>query len=343
MEFEQIILCTDAPAKQGLAYYYFLALRDIIGEKRVVLIDEEGREYGSSLVARARRRIQLETGQLSRAKCLRVMETVKTGKKNVIMLFNNADLQVADIELLANNKDIYLINYLSDHPYGMYAQRQKEVLAGLPFFDLVITFAEDLLPVLYQLGARKVERLPFGYCTYTHLEPSKAITERFPDSIYYFGTWTSAIENWLLCLTDFNLVIEGNSWQSANSKTLRSIGTKAKPNTDHNMAMLAKKAGLVVNFTRATHGCFHTMKTFELTVAGALVLSNYSREQAAFFPADKAMLYFNTKEELRNKVQSYLYNPSAFESIREQAIEYAVPHSYKDRGEKLLAILCQQK
>jgi len=40
MEFSKIIFCTQAPQNTGLAYYYYLAAKDLLSTDRVVLMDE---------------------------------------------------------------------------------------------------------------------------------------------------------------------------------------------------------------------------------------------------------------------------------------------------------------
>lgn len=338
MKFDKVVLCTDAPSEQGLAYYYFRAFRDILGVGQVVIVDEGNRKYDATIGERGIRRIKQEMGLLSKSKYESVLKVLSSGN-NLVILFGNSDLRPKEIKLLSENPLIYLVNYLSDHPNGLYQSRQVEVIQCLPYFNLILTFATDILPVLYQYGAKRVERIPFAYCKYTHLQPVKDVSTEFPDKVFYFGTWTPDIEKWLIHLLDFNLEIEGNSWHNAKNVTLRKIATKKRPHTDSNMAIMARKAGVVVNFTRARHGCFHTMKTFELTAAGACVVSNFSSEQNEFFKDGHSMNYFNTADEMRHKVQMMLSNVSAANDIRKNAFMVALPHSYHSRCETLLGIL----
>ena len=340
MNFDRIILCTDAPHGQGLAYYYYRAFCDEVGHEKVRIIDEGDRQYGASLLERGSRRLKHDLGWLSRRRYNRLLSDLAVGK-NLVILFNSGDLANGEIRKLADHSSIYLVNYLSDSPYGIVPSRQEGILNSIPYFRLVCIFAKDLMPVLYQLGAQRVERIPFGYCKYTHLEPSKNIQVEFPDNVFYFGTWTPEIESWLEPLSSYGLHIEGNGWGSAARRKLREVGTRKKPNTDHNMAIMARKAGVVVNFTRAKHGCFHTMKTFELAVAGACVLSNFSEEQNEFFKDNESMAYFNTVDEMKMKIEYFLKEPSEAHRLRDEARKAAMPHSYHNRCQSLMALLEQ--
>lgn len=339
MNFERIVLCTDAPQGQGLAYYYYRALVDTLGTKKISILNEGARKYGAGILNRGVRRVKFELGLLSKLKYHRLMAEITPGKKNVVILFNSADLREEEIRKLASDPNIFLVNYLSDHPYAMMQPRQQELFACLPYFNLVLVFATALMPVLYQLGARRVERIPFGYCKYTHFEPARNVEVAYPNKIFYFGTWTPLIEQWLGHFTNVDLEIEGNGWYRAKDLRLRGIGTKKTPNTDHNMAIMARKAGLVVNFTRAPHGCFHTMKTFELPAAGACVLSNYSDEQNVFFQNQRSMVYFETSKEMIRNAEELISNREKNTFIRNNAIVDSVGHSYHNRSEILLNFL----
>jgi hypothetical protein len=338
MSFRNIILCTDAPDGQGLAHYYYRAFCDVVGEESVSILNDGNRDYGASLADRIARRAQLAMPGYSRRKCDEIIESLKGGR-NLIILFNNAELETIDIKRLASVQGVYLVNYLSDHPYAIVPSRRKEVLRSIPEFHMVCTFAQDLVPVLYSLGARRAGRIPFGYCRYTHLEPAANVSVEFPEKVVYFGTWSPEIEPWVNQLTSFDFEIDGNGWAHASAPMLRDLAARKKPRTDKNMAIAARKAGVVVNFTRSPHGCFHTMKTFELPAAGACIVSNFSREQDEFFRDKESMTYFNTSSEMIENVRYLLDHPAENERLRAQALTAAVKHSYHERCKQLLALL----
>lgn len=339
MEFSKIIFCTQAPKNTGLAYYYYLAAKDVLSPSSVALIDEGSIKYEASLLARAQRKLMFLSGKSSIAKMENILDNCDKQSKNIVVIFNTAGIRFEEIEKLSQQPYVFLVHLLSDSPYGMHEQQQKLTFRGLPYFDLTIIMSRALVPVLYQMGGKRVERLPFGYCRYTHFISEKAIDPEMPQSVFYFGTWTPVIERWLTPLKKFDLHIDGSFWKQASDSHLRYLGTRPNPNTDKNMALMARKAGVVVNFTRAPHGCFHTMKTFELTIAGGCVSSNYSDEQAEFFTPGQGMSYFNTPWEMSEQVESLVADKQKNRMIRENAIQQAMGHSYHTRMKDLLQIL----
>lgn len=335
MQVDKIILVTNAPYGKGLAWFYFRALQDISAAKEIVILSEGNRQYGESIIKRGIRKINYNLGNISRDKRLKIENELIDGP-NLVLLFNNSDLMQQDIFILSKNKNIFLANYFSDHLYALTAQNTQTAFKTIPYFDIIFTFATDLLPLYYQHGAKLVKRLPFAYCKYTHLKPISDIEPEFQDKLFYFGTHTSINEN-LLSKIDKNikLEIEGNSWANSKDERLREIGTKAKPKTDDAMTVFARKAGAVINFTRAPHGCFHTMKTFELAIAKAANITNYSREQEEFFN-NGSVLYFNTFAEMNKQIKLALNNKDLNTELREKSYQHALPHTYHKRAELLM-------
>ena len=329
---------TNAPPNKGLAHYYYLAFQDVLGIEKVEILPNFNRNYQASLLSRGFRRLKSMSGLLSLYKYEQVMKEIKSGK-NLIIIFNGADFKPTEIEKLSKEPSIFLIQYLSDHPFALLPEARKTTFDSLRNFDVICTFASDLIPVYYQLGAKRVLRIPFGYCKYTHLESSKNIEIEYPQKVYYLGTRMPILEDWIAELLDFDLEIEGNQWHKAGHKILKKLGSKSNPQVGEQMAVMARKAGVVVNFTRAQHGCFHTMKTFELAISRACVVSNYSKEQEEFFPNGQGYNYFNTKKKMKDKVRLFLEDKTLNLEQRELIYQNALNHSYHHRVKELLQLL----
>src|ERR1700733_13079288 len=101
MEFSKIIFCTEAPKNTGLAYYYYLAARDIISPDRVVLIDEGSFKYEASLFSRGQRKLMFLTGKSSIAKMENILDHCDKNGKNIVILFNTAGIRFEEIEKLS--------------------------------------------------------------------------------------------------------------------------------------------------------------------------------------------------------------------------------------------------
>ncbi|NJM15830.1 MAG: glycosyltransferase [Bacteroidales bacterium] len=325
------ILVSNYTLGIGLPYYYYLAFCDVLGKENVHFVGEESRNYSTALVQRVKRKVLEKSGKTAQAKLNKIKQALDTQRLNLVILFNTSNLGLPQIKEIRNWKNIRLLHYISDHPLGMFNPRKDITRESAPLFDQIAAFGHNHVPMFYQWGCKQVIRLPFAYCKYTHLYPTKDLEIKHSGQLYYFGTWTPEVEKWLEHLTGFDLYIEGTHWQFAKNNRLRELGSKKNPSMENNMAIAARKAGMVVNFTRAQHACLHSMKTFELAIAGACVLSNRSHEQLEFFEEDKEYIFFNTPEEMKEKITYLHSHPNKVLKIKELAIQKAMPHSYHAR------------
>ena len=125
----------------------------------------------------------------------------------------------------------------------------------------------------------------------------------------------------------------------SKNKELRYIALNSSKSFSRSMVQSARNAKIVINFTRAPHMCLHTMKTFELTISGACVISNFSEEQNNYFPNYNSMVFFNTKDEMIEKIDYYLYNNDENVRIRKNAFLNAKDNNYHERSKDLINYL----
>jgi hypothetical protein len=331
----KIILVTSAPAERGLAYFYRLALDDLLPAGSVELLDDTRHGHGVARWRRGLNRIKYATGRWASHLRREIKRRAAESGGAAVILFNTAGLRESDLDELAQDANVRLLQYLSDTPFGMPPKQCELVLGNLDRFDAIMTFSRPLVPVLYQYGARHVTRIPFAYCKRMHYIPLDPAHEVGVEGrrVLYCGTWSSLIEKWIAPLADFDLMIEGNYWERAQSARLREV---ALPSDHSQMARLAHDAAVVVNFVRAEHGCAHSMKTFELPAAGACVVTNRTEEQLEFFREGEEMAFFDTPDEMCSAVETLLDDPDRMFGMRRAAQTTCLGHSYHERSRQMI-------
>ena len=227
----------------------------------------------------------------------------------------------------------FLINYTSDHPLASHSLRRNIVYERIKLYDLIVTFSENLVPVWYQLGAKDVIVIGFGVDREFRIQPRK----NHAYNITYFGTWGPYIESHIEQLGIAGLTIFGPGWRKASSRFRKMY--EINPGTDMDMYKLANNSRVVVNFTRLEHGCFHTMKTFEIPNSGSVYLSNYSKEQANFFSEGHEALYYNSKSDFASIVEKINKGSIDMSALREAAFNKSKNYSYERLVLKLCAII----
>lgn len=234
-----------------------------------------------------------------------------------------------------------LVHINTDHPAQDPGLVCPHYLAALTQYDLVVTFGQPLVPVYYQMGARRVLRLPFACEPAVHRPVSLADHERkvFSAPVTYLGAWGYFQQEWLAPLAAHGLKIFGGLWHHLPPRHPLRKCVNPYRGWGGEMAKACAGATVVVNLTRAEHGCLHTMKTFEIPACGGFMLSNRSAEQEEFFRAGLEAAYFDTREEMLDKVAYYTHHSSERERIRLAGLNAVKPHTYEARARTLLSQL----
>jgi spore maturation protein CgeB len=227
-----------------------------------------------------------------------------------------------------------------DNPW-VHAVGKSQFWNSISTYDCIFTFAKFLVPGLYQMGAKRVERIPFAYDPEVHkiAKLNEEEYQIYKTPIAYLGTWGPTVEQWLRPLASLGLKIWGDNWDKAKPELRRCwASSKGNPGKGNDMSRACNGAKIVVNFLRSEHGCAHSMKTFELPACGAFVISTCTDEQLEFFPEGKSGVYFRTRSEMLDKKNFYLSNTIERETVRRSAFEGVQPHTYVMRAKTILDI-----
>jgi spore maturation protein CgeB len=220
----------------------------------------------------------------------------------------------------------------TDHPFVMPGNNVYKNMGSIAQYDLIYTFSESLVPVFYQLGAKKVEYLPFGYAVDVH---TQALSRVKKYDIVYFGSHGILQEFWLSKLIDFKLGIFGVGWSNAKNSNLKSLCVQGK-GFGREMPAVISESVLTFNMVRAEHGAFQSMKTFELVAMGACVICHWSPEQESFFSEGEGVVYYKNESELIEKVRFYLKNKDLVLEVISKGLKKVKTHSYGARVSKVL-------
>ena len=82
----------------------------------------------------------------------------------------------------------------------------------------------------------------------------------------------------------------------------------------------------------------YTRRNFEIPAAGTIVVSEYTKELAELFEADKEIIMFNDKNEMVNKVKYFLNNDYLLSQLTKNAFNKIISakHSEIDRAQQIL-------
>lgn len=265
-------------------------------------------------------------------------DLVCTLKPYLTVVFRGERLRSETIVMLDKYSEAGCINVYPDDPFVIPGSSAVQMFDSFRAYSKVFTFSRTLIPVFYQLGARSVEWLPFGYDTQIHAaQGTPPISTDF--QVSYFGAWGPVQEKWMKALIPYGVRIFGPGWSRRTlSGELQGCWMKGQ-GIGRQMAPVISRSQITVNMTRGEHGCGHSMKTFEIPACGGFMITNWCEEQALFFEDGKSCVFFDTVDELVDKVAYYLKHDGERERIRAAGMAAVAPHTYESRARALLGYI----
>ncbi len=222
----------------------------------------------------------------------------------------------------------------TDDPRVVPGLKSLAWLESLAEFDIVFVPAEAAIPTFYQLGAKRVATYGFSYNPKFHFP--RAASGPYSD-VAYLGSWGPLQEMWLdRIAAEFPLRIYGWGWQHASRKSRARACWARGEGLESEMNAAISSSKIIFNMARAEHGAAYSAKTLEIPACGGFMLTNWTREQAELFEDGKECVFYNTMDDMLDKVRYYLQNGAEREEIRQAGMQAAAPYTYKNSATFLL-------
>lgn len=318
---------------RGLGHFYAEAFAELGHEVLVHgLEDTEWLTLRGRAIAKAIRMNPFFS--LTKTKLREQLMIAATNFQSDIAIF--AGISDWDAELVRSLKILCrgrVVVMTTDNPMIIPGLKSLKWLEGLAEFDTVFVPTKLFAPVMYQLGAKRVELYNFSYNSKVHFPGSVKMS----NSISYLGCWGPLQEMWLeRVAASFPLRIYGWGWQHAARKSRSRACWMKGEGIGLEMGTAISSSKITFNMVRAEHGCPYSTKTLEIPACGGFMLTNWSEDQAAIFEDGKECVFYNTMEEMIEKARYYMDNDAERERIRQAGMAAVVPYTYKNSAIALL-------
>jgi len=266
---------------------------------------------------------------------------IEKKKFDAILIFKGMELFPATIKALRHHASL-LANFNADHPFEFYSpgSGNKNVLNSIPLYDVHFSYARNIVEQLKQRFGKEAYRIPFGYNSYVQCPPDFASTT-YKNRVLFVGDYDNYRAGYLNKLRFKGLDIYGNlKWRT---RTLLQqyvhAAYKNKPLFGNDYAKAAISSTCMINLLRQQNlkEDSHNMRTFEVPGYGGLLLSQRTSEQLEYFEEDKEAIYFDTVDELNDKLCWLCKNEIAAGRIKQAGYERALrsDYSYDQRSSQL--------
>ncbi len=211
-----------------------------------------------------------------------------------------------------------IVNYLTDDPWNP-IHRRRSFLRNLPLYDHIFSTKKALCSRLKMAGTRSTSWLPFAYDPTLHhaTQQSLALDNA---NVLFVGTGAAERLAWLAALESLPGLkrrIHGNNWEGLNT-----------PGWEKHSAVIGDQycsaiqgADIVLGLLREANRDLSTDRSYEIGAIGGCGLYQDSSEHRELLPYYPDEGFFRTPNQLRERVQYLMANPSLRRQLRQLGSE----------------------
>lgn len=233
--------------------------------------------------------------------------------------------------------------FFTDNPLDQHHTHSNSwIKRGLPLWDAVFIWSQCLAK---QLTEKKVKNVVFHpFCS----DVQYHVTQRKNSPIYdvaFIGNWDASRkrEQYLKAISHYQLGIWGSDYWVTHCRET-SLGNLCKGMcTYEEIPEILGSAKIGLNILRPQNETGHNIRTFEIPATGTLMLSERSQDLLNLFEEDREAVYFSNPDELKQKVEHLLQNPSLIQSIADAGYKKALRHTITERVAEIASLYQQLK
>ena len=233
--------------------------------------------------------------------------------------------------------------FFTDNPLDQHHTHSNSwVRRGLPLWDAVLIWSQELAKYLTEKGVKKVVFHPFCSDVQYHFP------QRQTDPIYdvaFIGNWDASRkrEQYLKAISHYRLGIWGSDYWVTHCRETSIRGLCKGMCTYAQIPEVLCSAKIGLNILRPQNEMGHNIRTFEIPATGTLMLSERSQELLNLFEEDREAVYFSTLGELNQKVEHLLQNEYLTKSLANAGYKKALQHTITDRVAEIKSIFQKLK
>lgn len=274
-----------------------------------------------------------------------LLEFLKGKHFDVILVFKGMELLPETVEQLREHA-VILANYNADHPFLFFSpgSGNSNVLKSIPHYNIYFTYSKRIVTQLKQRFSKDSFAIPFGYNS--EAQRNAIISQqKFNNTFLFIGAYDYERSTYLNNLKLSDLEIYGDEkWATRNIRRTYIRNTfKNKKLLDEELVCAVESSKGVINLLRPQNVVedSHNMRTFEVPGYGGVLISQRTNEQEEFFEEDKEIVFFNSPEELKDKLSYLKKNPFFVSAIKTNARNRSIKsgYSYDKRSQEMIDII----
>jgi len=271
----------------------------------------------------------------------RILKKVEEFKPDIIFIIKGNSVYPYTLKQIKEKyPKIKLISFSLDDMYAWH-NRSIYYAIGLKYYDVVFTTKSYNIGELKQLGAKNVKFLYQAFSKKYHKPCSNCDVVKYKYNVLFIGFAERERFEYMnfLAKNGIEIHIYGSGWQKKEFKNHHlnlKIYYKDLIGEGYSNAISCSKISLC--FLRKINRDLHTSRSIEIPACGGFMIAEITEEHKKLFEEDKEAVYFDTKEELLEKVKYYLEHEEERKQIAKAGYERTRKndYSYDDMVNRIL-------
>ena len=278
-----------------------------------------------------------------------IVNTVKANKPDILWIDKGLIVNPKTlIKARQYHPKIVIVSYSPDDMLNPDNQT-SQYLKSIPLYDLHVTTKSYNVPELTDLGAKDVLFVGNAFCTQMHQNQLLSSTEKqyWGGEVGFVGSYEKERAESILFLAKNKIQVKvwglwPASWVSRLSRHgVITSGTNLV-GTDYSKAISAFDINL--NFLRKVNRDLQTTRSIEIPACGGFMLAERTAEHQSLFKEGEEAAYFDSNEELLQKIRYYQTHPIERDKIQEAGFRRCTSsYSNEKRLESVLTYINEPK
>jgi hypothetical protein len=243
----------------------------------------------------------------------RLKEAVRASSPQVLWLDKALAVKARLLrELKALFPRMLIVGYSPDDMARRHNQ-SREFLKGLRHYDLYFSTKSYNVAELKALGARQVVFVPSAYDPYVHRPQAVPPRERLRlgGPVGFIGDYEAPRAQALLYLATGGIKVRvwGPNWLRKCRLRHPNLRLEGRPLWGQEYAQAIASFDINLCFLKRSNRDLHTTRSMEIPASGGFMLAERSPEHLAFFQEGTEAEFFDSHQEMLQKVRYYLRHP----------------------------------
>ena len=219
-----------------------------------------------------------------------------------------------------------------DDPFGSFRKGWSRFLKTIPLYDIHFVARTQNMAEYAGFGARRV--VPYDRSYSKELHRPIALTaqeeERYRVPVGFVGTYAHDRARMIAGLIENGIpvAVYGNEWPNRRYWNIVGPHYRGPSRFGGEYAKIINGMGLALHFLRRENRDEQDSRTFEIPACRVCMIAERSRKHEELFQEDREAVFFETPDELLEKVRFYLAHPEQAKSIAEAGYRRCIESGY---------------